>query len=257
MSADSYFIRTGPRTFRPTQHAVGAWSAEDHHFSPLAGLMVHVLEQARGDSPLQLGRISFDILGRIAFTEVEITVDVIRPGRTIELVEVTLTIAGRSVIRARAWYLLASDISSEEATHLSTLDAPEKCPPRNILDIWGGGFMEQLEARQAAPAEPGRGATWLTSPTILVHGEEQIPVAEYCALIDTANGLAVRKDPREWAFPNVDLTVHFFRLPEGRWAGMDISVDWGATGMGITSSVLHDIHGPVGRASQCVTIRQP
>lgn len=256
MSADSYFIRTGPTTYLPTGHAEGAWSREEHHFSPLAGLMVHAIERTRGNSLLQLARLSFDILGRIAFEEVDIAVEVIRPGRTIELVEATLTIAGRSVIRVRAWYLLASDMPVNAGTHLESLRAPEHCPERDILDMWGGGFMQQLQAREALTVTPGRGATWLTSPRRLVDDDEPIPVAEYCALIDTANGLAVRKDPREWAFPNVDLSVHFFRQPEGRWVGLDTSVDWGATGVGITSSVLHDIHGPVGRASQCLTIRQ-
>lgn len=256
MSADSYFFRTGPTTFQPTPLAEGAWSREDYHFSALAGLMVHVLEGNRGESPLQLAQLSFDILGRLPFAEVDIRVEVLRPGRTIELVEAVATIAGRSAIRVRAWYLLATDTEAEAGTPATPLQAPQDCPPRDITTIWGGGFMEQLEAREAVPATIGRGATWLTSPTSLVHGEEQIPVAQYCALIDVSNGMAVRQEPGKWAFPNVDLTVHFFRQPEGEWVGMDTSVDWGATGMGITSTVLHDIHGPVGRALQSVTLRK-
>lgn len=83
MSADSYFFRTGPTTFQPTSLAEGAWSREDYHFSALAGLMVHVLEENRGKSPLQLAQLSFDILGRLPFAEVDIRVEVLRSGRTI------------------------------------------------------------------------------------------------------------------------------------------------------------------------------
>ena len=68
----------------------------------------------------------------------------------------------------------------------------------------------------------------------------------------------VRLDPRAWAFPNVDLTVHLFRTPEGgpgRWLGLDTSVTVGTSGIGLTSTTLHDERGPVGRAEQILTIR--
>ncbi|MFF2618614.1 hypothetical protein [Kitasatospora sp. NPDC058046] len=74
-------------------------------------------------------------------------------------------------------------------------------------------------------------------------------------LVDTDNGVAVRLDPAEWIFPSVDLTVNFHRRPEDHWAGLDVSVTFGLAGRGVTSTVLHDIHGSVGRAEQTHTIR--
>lgn len=258
MSTESYFIRTGPTSFEPTPHAGGAWSAEDYHFSPVAGLMVHVIEQSRGyDDQLQLARVSYDILGRLPFAEVDITVEVIRPGRTIELVQATAFIHGRSVITARAWYLTASDTTDVAAHEYEPLPTPGECPPRDLTGMWSGGFMTQLEARQAIPHRPGRGATWLTSPRQLVQDEEPIDSAEYFARIDTANGVAARQEPDNWIFPNVDLTVHLFRRPIGPWTGLDTTVSWGGNGTGITSSTLHDIEGPVGRAEQSLTVRRP
>jgi hypothetical protein len=35
--------------------------------------------------------------------------------------------------------------------------------------------------------------------------------------IDAANGIAVRQQTDRWTFPNVDLTVHLHRVPEGTW----------------------------------------
>lgn len=259
MNTESYFIRTGPKTFAPTPHAGGAWSDEDYHFSPAAGLMVHVLERSRqhsGNKHLQLARVSFDILGRIPFTEVDIDVEVLRPGRTIELVQATLTIRGRAVITARAWYLADSDTTDVAGLEATSLPAPDDCLPRDLTELWSGGFISQLEARYAGDVRPGRGATWLTSPAQLVKDEEPVDVAEYFARIDTANGVAPRQDPAEWAFPNVDLTVHLFRRPTGAWTGLETVVDWGSSGIGVTSSVLHDIDGPVGRAEQSLTIRR-
>lgn len=104
----SFFQRTGPTTFEPTVNAEGAWSPEDHHFASIAGLVAHEIERFRdehGSSDLRLGRISYDILGRLPMKEVTVEVEVLRPGRTIELLQATVTIDGRAVVIARAWYL--------------------------------------------------------------------------------------------------------------------------------------------------------
>ena len=67
--------------------------------------------------------------------------------------------------------------------------------------------------------------------------------------------MTVRADPREVLFPNIDLTAHLFRRPEGAWAGFDITVTFGADGIGLTSSVLHDVTGPLGTQAQLLTLR--
>ena len=108
----AFFHRTGPTTFEPTEHASGAWSEDDHHFASIAGLVVHELERFRtehGSAELQLGRVSYDILGRLPMSELTVDVEVLRPGRTIELLQATVTIAGRAVVIARAWYLSRAD----------------------------------------------------------------------------------------------------------------------------------------------------
>ena len=90
----------------------------------------------------------------------------------------------------------------------------------------------------------------------LVAGEEAGPVASFVRLTDTANGIATRVRPTEWMFPNVDLTIHLHRQPEGPWVGLDTTVVFGPTGQGITSTVLHDLAGPVGHAQQQLTVRR-
>nr|WP_234439415.1 acyl-CoA thioesterase domain-containing protein [Streptomyces wedmorensis] len=86
-------------------------------------------------------------------------------------------------------------------------------------------------------------------------GRGEQPLASYIALVDTANGIAVQQDPTVWMFPNLDLTIHLHRQQEGPWTGLDTTVAFGPTGQGLTSSVLHDVHGPVGQAEQILTVR--
>ena len=67
--------------------------------------------------------------------------------------------------------------------------------------------------------------------------------------------LAVRERPGSVFFANVDLTVHLIRLPQAGWVGFDTRVNFGPTGLGETSTVLSDVHGPVGTAVQSLTVR--
>lgn len=253
-----FFRRTGARTFEPTEHASGAWSDQDHHFAPIAGLVVHEIERCRAahtDAGLRLARISFDILGRLPLQELEIHIEVLRPGRTIELIQAVLSIGGRTVIMARAWYLGRTDTADVAAAESAPLPPPEQCSPWHMGQRWSGGYIAQLQAR-VARRRPGRGAVWLCSPTALVEGEQSSEIARFCTNIDAANGISPRQEPETWTFPNVDLTVHLHRLPTGPWTGLDTSVTWGADGVGVTSSILHDASGPVGRAEQILTLRR-
>ncbi|NED79777.1 thioesterase family protein [Streptomyces sp. SID11233] len=258
MSTGSYYERTEEHRFKPTAHASGAWSTDEVHFSPLGGLIVHAVDRHLADRPgerLLLSRISFDILGRLALDECEIRVETIRPGRTIELVEAVALIAGRPVVRARAWCLAAIDTAEVAGGEADRLADPESLAPWRMADLWPGGYIASIDVRPLAPPRPGRTTAWISTPLDLVAGEPACPVASFVALVDTANGIAVRQPPTAWTFPNVDLTIHLQRQPEGRWTGLDTTVVFGPTGQGITSTVLHDIHGPVGQAQQILTVR--
>ncbi|MFJ8434785.1 thioesterase family protein [Kitasatospora sp. NPDC094019] len=257
---ESYYQRTGARTFKPTAHAGGAWSPDEQHFSPLAGLVVHAIdgwlaERPGGDRGLTLGRIGYDILGRLALDECEITVESVRPGRTIELLEATVVIGGRAVVRARAWLLATLDTSAVADSPVEPLPAPEGLATWAMAEEWDGAFVASIDLRRVPPTRRGRTTAWLSSRVDLVAGEPSSALASFVALVDAANGIAVQQDPADWMFPNVDLTVHLHRQPRGPWTGLDTTASFGPTGQGLTSSVLHDVDGPVGQAEQILTVR--
>ncbi|SIO89010.1 thioesterase family protein [Nocardiopsis sp. JB363] len=254
-SQNAYFVRTGADRFVPTEHVSGAWNTAEQHFSPLGGLITHAIETHTADRGLQLSRISFDILGTLAMDECRIEVNTIRPGRTIELVEALVHIGDRTAVRARAWSLMAGETGTIEGGGADPLPDPEGLAKKPLSSIWPGGYIASLDARPVVPSVPGRGTAWLSTDVELVAGEKAGPVASFVKLVDTANGVAVRESPLEWMFPNVDLTVHLFRQPEGDWVGLDTTVAFGPTGLGLTSSALHDRRGQVGRAEQSLTVR--
>jgi hypothetical protein len=257
---DSYFVRLDEHTIQPTRWTGGAWSETEQHFSPLGGLLVHEIERfvaARGgDDGMQVTRLSFDILGVVGLDPMELHVETLRPGRTIELLEATLTWRGRAAVRARAWRLATSDTSRVAGGEDPALPHPDGVPAMDMLSTWTGDYIRSLDVRVVDAPGPGRGTVWISSDLQLVADEPSSDVARHVMLVDTANGIAVRQSPRAWMFPNVDLSIHLHRQPRGRWVGLDTTVVFGATGHGLTSSVLHDEHGAVGRAEQGLTVRQ-
>ncbi|MBR8741951.1 thioesterase family protein [Nocardiopsis sp. MG754419] len=255
MSQNAYFVRSDHDRYLPTEHVSGAWNPSEQHFSPLGGLITHAIETHSEQRGLQLSRIGFDILGTLAMTECRIEVRTLRPGRTIELVEALVHIGDRTAVRARAWLLVAGDTSAVTGGASAPLPDPDGFGKQPLSSVWPGGYIASLDARQVRAPERGRGTAWISSDVDLVRDERVGPVASYVALVDTANGVAVRESPQEWMFPNVDLTVHLHRRPEGPWVGLDTTVAFGPTGLGLTSTVLHDLEGEVGRAEQSLTVR--
>jgi hypothetical protein len=135
------------------------------------------------------------------------------------------------------------------------LPAPESAPTWTLSDAWPGEFITTLEVRPVGPVRPGRTTAWVSTRLDLLAGEPVSDLARYLALVDTANGIAIRESPKEWLFPNLDLTIHLWRQPRGRWVGLDTTVVFGGQGHGLTSATLHDLDGPVGRAEQILTVR--
>lgn len=254
----AYFIADGPDRYLPTELTGGAWREDEQHLAPVAGLVVHHMELWRrehADPSLAFSRFSFEVLGQIARAPITLTTEAVRPGRTITLIETTATIAGRVTVRARAWLLQRTDTSAVAGSEFDPMPALDTMPEFDMDQVWGGGFIRSLQGRRSTDSRAGRGKAWLRTDHPLVHGEQASPLAEFLGLVDTANGIAARESIDAWMFPNVDLTVHLFRQPEGRWVGFDTRVAFGPGGLGLTSSVLHDARGPVGAVHQSLTVR--
>lgn len=253
----AYFVRLDDRRFDATSAVQGAWNVDEQHIAPTFGLLTHILERdhlARHDAPLAMSRISFDILGTLPIDTVELSTRVVRPGRTIELVEATLTHAGRPAVIARAWFTVEADTSEIAGTALEPMPSPDTMPTWEATAIWPGEFVTTADAHRAE-VEPGRARFWVRPRLPLLEGEEVSATARMLGVVDFANGFTPRVPPASAYFPNIDLTAHLFRAPESEWTGFDTRVSFGPRGHGLTHSVLHDLHGPLGTVQQTLTVR--
>lgn len=255
--AQGYFRQIDARTFVPTAHVGGAWNVAEQHVAPAIGLLVHVVEmdhRTRHSSPLQIARLSYDIWGTIPMEEVTVEVSVLRPGRTIELVEARLCHEGRPAIVLRAWLMRAYDSQDVAAVNFAPMPPPDAMLDWNPSSIWAGGFIASAQVRRQED-HPGRARCWVRSHTALIEQQDVSATARAMSLVDIANGLTPLGAPKDLAFPNLDLTAHIFRAPVGEWIGFDISVASGPGGIGLTHSILHDIYGSFGAMAQCLTVR--
>ncbi len=255
--SSAYFRRIDTNRFMPSEHVSGAWNVAEQHVAPALGLMAHVIEadhHGRRTDRLQIGRLSYDILGTIPMEAVSIDVAVIRPGRTIELVEARLNHGGRPAVILRAWLAKGYDSHALAATNLHPIDPVDAMPSCDPTLLWPGGFIRSVEVRRKEE-RPGRASAWVRSSCQLVEGESVSPTARLMMLADIANGISPLTSPATTAFPNLDLTAHLFREPVGEWLGLDVSVSFGRSGGGLTHSIIHDSAGPLGSLSQWLTVR--
>ncbi|MFI5622896.1 thioesterase family protein [Nocardioides sp. NPDC051685] len=253
----SYWHRTGPRTFTPTEHVGGAWDLETQHIATLLGVLAHEVERdraARRDDGLQVIRMSYDILGTIPLEPVDVEVTVLRSGRTIELVEARASHGGRPVVLLRAWLTAGYPTGDLAGTHHRPMPTPEEVPAWDMTRLWPGGFIASVQVRRCELG-PGRAQTWVRTPHPIVADEKVSRLAQVAGLLDITNGVAVRADPKDVSFPNLDLTAHLFRAPGDGWLGLDTTVSFGPAGAGVTTSVLHDEQGAFGISTQCLTVR--
>ena len=254
----AYYQALGGGHFRSTIHAQGAWNTHEQHMAPASGLMADSLERHEPREDMRMARLSYEILGLIPGGEFHIETSTLRPGRTIELLQAELIANGRVAIRATAWRLVTSDTSAVAAVEDSTIATPDECKPYDGASVWPGGYIRSLEMRVAEGHRPGAGTVWLRTAHPLTDAADTGDLARLMGMVDTANGIAARVPPGKdsYAFPNLDLQIHMYRRPQGEWLGLENAVSFGTDGIGLTSTVLHDISGPFGRAEQILTLRK-
>lgn len=243
--------------YRPTLHTQGAWNAHEQHMAAASGVLAAELEQFQPRSDLRIGRISFDIFGLIALNDFSISSQVIRAGKTIELIEAVMRANNKICIVARAWRMCTQNSQSVAGLEDQSIHRPEDYQPWTGIKRWPYGFIESLEARTNSDRRAGKGIVWLNNSLAMVEDQPTSDFVHLMGMVDTANGVVARQDEAfTWGFPNLDLQIHLYRAPTGQWLGLETVQQYGADGIGLTSSILHDSHGPFGRSEQILTLRK-
>jgi len=245
--------------YRATELTRGPWDPGSQHAGPPCALLGRELDRAGALDPGRLSRATFEILGPVPIGHLTVTAEVVRPGRSVELVEGTMAAGGRPVMRARAWRIrTVAPMGFEPATpEPDPVAGPEE--GREVpffptgIDV---GYHTAMEVRfvHGAFTEPGPALAWMRMRVPLVEGEEPEPLHRVLVAADSGNGVSSPLDYREWMFINADVSVTLRRHPGGEWVGLDAATYPEADGVGMSDTRLHDQRGMIGRANQALFV---
>jgi Thioesterase-like superfamily len=203
-----------------------------------------------------IGRITMELLGPVPVGPLTVTASVVRPGRSVALVEAVLS-TERPVARARAWLFPTASTEAAvvgPAPEHSPSDGEEHPPPPG----WGTGYLESVDWRwvEGAVMQPGPAVVWMRPRVTLLPGEEWSPLQRLMACVDSASGASSVLDPREWGFLNTELTVHVLRPPVGEWVCLDAVTTLSSGSVGLATSSVYDEQGLVARSAQALLIQR-
>jgi hypothetical protein len=253
--SEAFYLPTSkPGVFTSTEATVGPWDPQLQHGGPPSALLARACETTEQSWPGPVVRIAVEILGPVPAAEVTVTSQVVRAGRSVELIEAELVAGGRAAAKARAWRIRTSELDLPAT--VPAAETPPPMPSEANLEPWGAPFLKSMELREATGSwlNPGAAACWFRQRIPLVAGEEPTGLQRLMAVADCGNGLSNVLPIGEWMFINPDLTVHLERYPQGEWICLEAATSIDPSGFGLARSTLYDATGAVGRGAQSLYV---
>ncbi|HET7481936.1 MAG TPA: thioesterase family protein [Actinomycetota bacterium] len=253
---DSFYVRVDDDRFESTLHTIGPWSNEAQHAGPPSALIGRAVEAVDPSFEGQVARITFDILGPVPVAPVTVSATVIRPGRSVQLVEATLRTDEQEVMHARAWRIRTADLDLETPVVEEAPPAGPDDGDRVPLDQSFPGYGSAMEWVYVAGSffELGPATCWFRMRYPLIDGEEPSPLTRVLIAADSGNGISTSLDFTKWVFINPDLSVYLHRMPVGEWVCLAARTDPKNTGVGVAASTIYDRTGAIGRGLQSLFI---
>lgn len=247
---DGHNIITGPG-------AAGPWDPTMQHGAAPSSLIAWIAEQIASPAPMQIVRLTVDLLRPVPVAPLTYQTEVLREGRKIQLIGVTLLAQGVIVVRASVLRIriaqpaLPDDIAGTPVT----LPGPDDSRPLDH-NTSRNPFLAGLSMRAARGDFLSRGpaAIWYRLDRKIVEGAGVSQVMRAVVASDFCNGTSALLDFRTHTFINADLSVSLARPPVGEWILLDAESWLGPDGSGIAAARLGDANGYFGRAVQSLVI---
>lgn len=258
MAAEAFFLPDGDG-FVATELTQGPWDVGAQHAGPPSALLGRALERCEARDDAMIARVTLEILRPVPIARLRTEARVLRPGRSVTLLEGALSDDQGPVMLARAWRIRTQDIGASAGLEPPPPQMPDAQGDEQFFRGWDSvGYHTAMEWRfsRGAFLQPGPATVWMRLRQPLVAGEEISPLVRVLAAADSGNGVSAVLDFRRYIFINTDLTVHLHRHPAGEWVRLDAKTVAQTHGVGMAESALHDEQGPLGRAVQSLLLTQ-
>ncbi|HXW34048.1 MAG TPA: thioesterase family protein, partial [Acidimicrobiales bacterium] len=267
----------------PTQLSLGPWSREALHGGPVAALVAREAERCEPTHDMMVTRFSLELLRPVPVAPLLVRAKLTRPGRKIQIVDVSVLASDREVaagraLRARMVESIGNDgvagspevegagYPDDNAANddvASTRSAPavlpeSAAPMQSQLSTYVGYHNTGAEVRFAKGefGQLGPSFVWIRLRVPVVPGEDPTPLQRVVGAADFGNGVSPVLPFSTFSFVNPDLTVYLSRPPVGEWIGLDARTTLGEPGTALAQSELWDTSGPIGTALQSLYVER-
>jgi hypothetical protein len=249
-------------TLRASDLTRGPWHPQHQHAGPPCALVCRAIERvAATDGLTHLGRLTGNLLRPVPIgaCRVEVAVDYI--GRNAGHYSARLIAGDKDVARFTALMQREAELPLPAGTPghpwPGAPKPPSECPEcRMPFGAPDTGYADLIENRLAQGRFfDGPCAAWFRLRHPLVDDEDASPYQRVAVAADSGNGISAALDFSRYSFVNCDLTINLLRRPVGEWICLDSRSMLGGNGCGLAESALYDESGPIGRATQSLSVR--
>jgi hypothetical protein len=261
MSDVEPLFATDGDAFVPSDHTRSPWSPDMLHGGAPGALLVRAIERHEVDAPMQVVRMTVDLVRPVPVAPLTIDVRTVRPGGRVNVIGAELRAEGAVCVRVTALRLRDDAVPIPAETPLPADPTPDRTPLESELQSPEWGFeafhTHGCEVRYARGGwlEAGPAFAWIRLRKPVVAGEPPSPVQRLMAAADFGNGVSATLPFDQWLFINPDITVHIDRPPAGEWIGLDAVTRVSGRGSGSTATVLYDERGRVGLGVQHLLVQ--
>jgi hypothetical protein len=253
------FIPEG-HLFRATERAGGPWSPDMLQGSATSALMVREVERLSQQSGFAVRRLTFDLWRPAGLRAFRVETEMLRDGRKAKTLQVRLLDGETEVGRCSALLTAqGSESPVDPFSKAASADAPPEAgtPPPDFAQKWSRYFQNvSVRLIEGALEKPGPAAAWMRLDAPMVEGEANTPLLQAVQAADFSSGVGQIVDMREWTFINPEISLYFFRPPEGDWILVRSRTRAGANGAGLTTAALSDRQGPFAEVMQAMTFER-
>lgn len=237
----------------------GPWDDNSAHGGPVAALIGRTAERFDPDPELATVRLTIELLRPVPLSFLRFDTTMLRPGKRVRLIGVSITSDGVEVARAVVLRIRRTplDITASLPESGGSFASPEASHPAPVFVENRVGISNGVEIRSVtgvAFLESGPSVCWFRVGAPLVDDEAITPLTRALIAADFGNGIASVVPLESHLFINPELTVHLFRLPEGEWIANDARTWLDPGGNSVAEATLADRKGPMARAMQSLYV---
>ncbi len=256
----NFLYRVEHDTAFATEYTAGPWDPGLQHGGAPTALISWAAERIATREPMQVVRITVDLLRPVPIGPLQLRTEVVREGRKIQLCAVTLLHENVVVVRATVLKIRCAqlELPPTAVEEKISLPGPEEGREADAPSGNPNAFIRGMTLRvvQGQFRQPGPAAIWFRADRPLFAAEPLTPLQRVAMVADFCNGVSTVLEWGKWTFINGDLTISLARLPVDEWILLDATTWLGDHGAGIAFAKLGDRRGYFGRAIQSVVIEK-